>query len=139
MAQVTLTTADRIRVPDRAGQVVINRYVWPVTAQTNGDSVLIGYLPADCKIVPGASQVVADGSTAAMTFDVCVGGASNVIAAAVPVVLNTFKQVSVPSAAIIETLGTSPTNRPVTLTLTTAPTAAGGKVIVELAVFDPAA
>jgi len=132
---VQLITADRIRVPDRAGELVINRYVWPVTAQSNGDAILIGYLPADTKLDAANSQVIGDGATGAMTFDVCVADDTNKVVAAQAVVAATFVRAAFSTYQLAETLATDSNNRAVYLLLSTAPTVAGGKIIVDLASF----
>jgi len=137
MAIETLQSANSIRVPDRAGELVINRLVWPVTAKTDADQVLIGYLPANCRIHAPASQVIADGATGAMTFDVFVDTTATKIASAYAVTASTFKQAAVASAAVIDTIGKATTNRAVYLNLSTAPTVAGGNIVVDLAVYDP--
>ena len=137
MANEKLINADRIRVPDRAGELIINRFEWPVTAKADGDTVVIGYVPADCRIHALSSQVIADGATGAMTLDVCVDAVANKIAAAVAVTATTFKQAAITTYALCESLGVSSNNRPIILNLSTAPTVAGGKVIVELASFAP--
>lgn len=137
MAQEKLITADRIRVPDRAGALIINRYEWPVSAKSNNDTVIVGYLPANCRIHAPSSQVIADGDTGAMTFDVSIGEVANKILAANAVTASTFKQAPIESFELCETLGRTEDNRPVILNLSTAPTVAGGKIIVDLACFDP--
>lgn len=137
MATKKLINADRIRVPDRAGVLIINRYEWPVEAAANGDNIVVGYLPANCRIHALASQVVANGQTPAMTLDVCVDTVDNKLVPAVAITANTFDQTAVTDYELCETLGTSTNNRPVILALRTAPTTAGGKVIVDLAVYDP--
>lgn len=137
MPTETLQSANAIRVPDRAGEVIINRLVWPVTAKANGDKVIIGYVPANCRIHAPDSQVIADGNTAATTFDVCVDQDTAKIAAAVAVTAATFSRSAVTAYQAVETIGRSTGNRPVYLLLSTAPTTAGGNVIVDLAVYDP--
>jgi len=136
---VTVPNANRMRVPDRAGELYVNRLSWPVTAQTNGDKVLIGYLPANCKIHVPDSQIIADGATAAMSVDVCVDVDTNPVVDNQAVSLNTFARAAFSTFSLCETIGVSSNNRPVYLLLNTAPTAAGGNVYVDLAIYDPAA
>lgn len=136
---VQLISADRIRVPDRAGELVINRYIWPVTAQSNGDAILIGYVPANCKVDVGNSQIIGDGATGAMTLDVCAGDDTVKLVASQAVVANTFVRAAMSTYQTAETLGRSTNNVPVYLLLGTAPTVAGGNIIVDLASFDPGA
>lgn len=139
MATVTLGSANRIRVPDRAGELVINRFDWPVTVQANGDKVIVGYLPANCRIKADESQTIADGATGAMTFDVCVDIDGQVIDSADAITAATFKRTGHTAYQTVETIGKTDANRAVYLKLTTAPTVAGGHIYVDLAVYDPAA
>lgn len=143
MSQTSFTVksanANRAVVPDRAGQLLIQRFNWPVTAQTNGDRILLGYLPANCKIHALASQVIADGATPAFTYSLAVDVDANAIVSADAITATTFKRTAVTTYQLCETIGRPTGNVPVYLLLTAAPASAGGNLSVDLAYFDPGA
>lgn len=137
MSTETLASANRIIVPDRAGQQIQQRRSWPVVAKTNGDKVIVGYLPANCRLNVQDCQVIADGATPAFTYSLCVDIDGNALISADAVTAATFKRTASTAYQAGETIGVSDVNRPVYLLLSAAPASAGGNVHVDLSYFAP--
>lgn len=134
MSTVTAAGYNRAASSAQANQPVINRHVWNVSAQANGDKVLLARLPAGHRIIPELTSVIANGQTGAFSYDLCVAADANKLITADAVTAATFKRTGVTTYSLVETLGVDFDNdRDVYLLLPDAPDAAGGKVILQLA------
>lgn len=134
MPTVTAAGYNRVANSAQAYQPVINRHVWDVKPQANGDKVLLARLPAGHRIIPELTSVIANGATPALTYDLCVGVDGNKLITGDAVTAVTFKRTGTTAYALVETLGVDMDNdRDVYLLLPAAPATAGGKVILQLA------
>lgn len=134
MSELKSINREVVPVAGAAGVTIANPMVWDVEAAANGDTVHIGWLPADHKLLPEACSVLSEGG-AAMTFDVCVEEDANAIVAGRAVANATFARSAVTTYEKCHELGASPVNRKVYLKLSAAPAAAGGQVTVNLVYF----
>lgn len=137
MATEILASANRVIEAGRAGEQILQRRSWPVVAKTNGDKVVVGYLPANHRLNVQDCQVIADGATPAFTYSLCVDIDANALVSADAVTAATFKRTASTAYQAGETIGVSDTPRAVYLLLSTAPTTAGGNVHVDLSYFAP--
>lgn len=135
MAEKLANNRNKVASSPAAGLVVVNNHEWDVEASTNGDTVLIGELPAYHQLLPEASCLIFDGDAAAMTADVCVEADANAIFAASATLGAAFTRVACTTYELSRTLGVSAVNRPIYLKLSAAPAAAGGKVIASIASY----
>lgn len=135
MSEIVLASAHRIVVPARAGELIIQRKSWPVTVETNGDTIVIGYLPANCKIAVGLSQVYFEAAVPNCDVDVCIDTASNVLHNTGAHTTATSTQAAFSTFDLGETLGVSTDNRKILLLLNTKPTSAVGSIHVDLAYY----
>jgi hypothetical protein len=137
MAQEILQSSNRMSVSDRTGQLIVQRFSWPVTVKTNADTVVVGYLPADHKLHIPACQVVVEAAVANSNYDLCLVSTSNVLLDNQAHTTATLTRAALTTYSLGETLGVSSDNRAVILLLNTAPAAAGGTVHVDLAYYAP--
>lgn len=136
MAEIKVTSYDRMAVADRGGVVLCPRKSWPATKQANGDKVHVGYLPAGHRLDKGLSAVTADGATAGMTYSLIIvkdDGSTVTLISAQAVTAATYTRTALGiTDANLEALGVSDNNRDIYLLLSTAPTADGGNMHVDL-------
>lgn len=132
MAELLATKRANTPIGLNAGGVTQVQLPWDVVAASNNDTVYVGDLPAYHRLVPELTSVLADGSTPAMTYSLCVVSDSNALISGQAVTAATFNRTATTAYQLCHTLGVSDTNRKVYLKLTTAPTSAGGQVIVQL-------
>lgn len=137
MAEIILPSANRIVVPDRAGDLIVQRLSWTVTVQTNADTVVIGYLPAGCRLHLPATQVIVEAAVPNCNIDLCLVDTSNVLLDNQAHTTATLTRAAPATYALAETLGISDANRKVILLLNTAPASAAGRIHVDLAYFAP--
>jgi hypothetical protein len=136
MATVKAAGYARASSSAQAGQPVINRHTWDVTAQADGDKVLIGVLPAGHRLHPEGSSLIANGATPAMTYDLCVGADANKVVTASAVTATTYKRDALATTVVNETIGVDFDNdRDIYLLLSDAPATGTGKVIATIASF----
>jgi hypothetical protein len=133
MSEIVLASAHRIIVPGRAGELIIQRKSWPVTVETDGDTILIGYLPANCKINVGLSQVIFEAAVKTCDVDVCIDTASNVLHNSGTHTESTLTRAAFSTHELGETLGVSTNNRAILLLLNSKPGSAVGSIHVDLA------
>jgi len=137
MGDETLASANRILVPARAGELIVQRRSWKVDVQTNGDEIIVGYLPAGCRIHAMASQLLIEAAVPNCDIDLCLGAAANVLHNTGAHTTATATRAAIATYTLVETLGVSDENRPIILLLNTAPASAAGSVHVDLAYFAP--
>lgn len=137
MAEIILPSANRIVVPDRAGDLIVQRRSWRVDVRTNGDEIVIGYLPAGCRIHAPASQLLIEAAVPNCDVDVCIGEAANVLHNTGSHTTATATRAAITTYTLVETLGVSDANRKIILLLNTAPASAAGSIHVDLAYFAP--
>ena len=136
MADIKAINYDRTAVADRGGDVVVDRKPWPVTKQADGDKVHVGFLPAGHRLNKGDSAVVADGATPALTYSLILvddDGTLITLISGDAITASTFKKTALGiTNANLKTIGVSQLNRDIYLLLSTAPTATGGNIFVDL-------
>lgn len=130
-----LLAIERANTPtgQNAGGVTRVPLPWDVVAASNNDTVYVGDLPAFHHLVPELISVIADGATPAMTYSLCVDADANALISGQAITATTFNRTGTTAYQLCHTLGASGSNRKVYLKLTTAPTTAGGRMIVNLA------
>jgi hypothetical protein len=137
MGQEILQSANRIVVPDRAGQLIVQRRSWPVTVKSNGDTVVVGYLPAGCRPHAPACQLIVEAAVANSNWDLCLVDTSTILIDGQAHTTATLTRAAVTTYSTIETIGVSSSNRAIVLLLNTAPASAAGTVHVDLAYYAP--
>jgi hypothetical protein len=137
MAQEILQSANRIVVPPRAGELIVARLVWDVAVKSNADTVVIGYLPAGCKLHAPASQIYFDAAVPNCDVDLLLVDTSNVLINTGAHTTATATRVAMTTYELAETLGVSESNRAILLLLNTAPASAAGNIIADVAYFAP--
>ena len=137
MPQEILQTAHRIVVPDSAGKLIVQRKSWTVTVKANADTVIVGYLPAGCRLHAPACQLVVEAAVPNSNYDLGIDDVATILIDGQAHTTATLTRAGVTTYATIESIGVSQSNRPIILLLNTAPASAAGKVHVDLAYFAP--
>lgn len=137
MSQEYLANAHSFPVPDRAGVVIIQRKAWPVAVKSNGDTIVVGHLPAGCRLHVPLTKIVIEADVPNCDVDLTVGtGPTTVINSGAHTTATLSAKVSSDYAAA-ETVGVSDENRIVELALITAPASAAGTIYAEIAYYAP--
>lgn len=137
MSEEILQSAHQFPVADRAGQLIIQRKSWLATVKTDGDTVVVGYLPAGHRLHAPSTQVIFEAALGTGDIDVAIGTTSNKLIDSGGNTNTTFKRVGATTYELAETLGVSDENRPIILHLVDAPAAGGGNVIVDIGYYAP--
>ena len=137
MSQEYLANAHDFPVPDRSGVLIIQRKAWKVTVKSNADTIVVGHLPAGCRLHVPLTKLVIEAAVPNCDIDLTVGGTPvTVINSGSHTTATLSAKVSSDYAAA-ETVGVSDENRIVELALITAPASAAGTVYAEIAYFAP--
>lgn len=137
MGETILQSAHRIAVPDRAGVLIVPRNSWKVAVKSNADTIVVGYLPAGCRILPALSQLYIEAAVPNCDVDVCIDTTSNVLHNTGAHTTATATRAAFSTYDLAETLGVSTENRKIILLLNTAPASAAGNIHVDLAYSTP--
>ena len=105
MATVNAAGYSRQATSTQAGQPVVTRHRWDCDVRTAGDKVKIARLAAGHRLDPAATELIGNGSQAAMNVDVCVGSDANAIFNDEAFTAATFKRVACSAYQLAETLG----------------------------------
>lgn len=132
MAEKLASNRNKVASSPAAGIAVVNAHDWVVEASANGDTVVIGELPAYHRLVPELCSFTVDAAAPAMNVDVCVDDGTNPIFDNVAVVGGAFARTALTAFAAVAAKGVSQVNRKIYLLLNTAPATAGGKVTVQI-------
>lgn len=137
MADLYASNRNKVASAGRAGEVVANPFVWDVEAAANGDKVFIGELPAFHRLLPEACNVIVDGDTTALNYDLVLEDDAGDVTLVndQAVVAATFTRTAFSTFQACYEAGVKPTNRRIYVLLNTAPTAAGGKVVANIASY----
>ena len=135
MAQEILASSHQFPVPDRAGQLIVQRKSWKVTAKTNGDTVVIGHLPAGCRLHVPLTKLVFEAAVPTCDIDLTVGDTPTTVITSGTFTTGTAAAISSSDHAAAQTVGVSEENRIVSLLLNTAPGSAAGTIHAEIAYF----
>ena len=135
MAQEILASSHQFPVPDRAGQLIVQRKSWKVTAKTNGDTVVIGHLPAGCRLHVPLTKLVFEAAVSTCDVDLTVGDTPVTVINSGTFTTGTLAAIASSDHAAAQTVGASEENRIVSLLLNTAPGSAAGTIHAEIAYF----
>lgn len=135
MARIILPTAYDIRVPARAGELIVQRKSWKVDVRSNADEIVIGYQPAGTRIHVQVGQLLIEAAVPNCDVDVCIGEVANVLHNTGAHTTATATRAAFSTYTLAESLGKSDENRPIILLLNTAPASAAGSIHVDLAYF----
>ena len=133
MAEILASKRGNVPYADCSGGVRYVPFEWDVVAASNNDTVHIGELPAGHRLIPELIAVIADGSTPAFTYSLCVDSDANAIIAGDAITASTFKRTALSLFQLASQIGVSSVNRKIYLKLTTAPTTSGGKLTAQIA------
>lgn len=137
MSQEYLANAHDFPVPDRSGVLIIERKVWKVTVKSNADTIVVGHLPAGCRLHVPLTKLIFEAAVPNCDIDLTVGSSPATVINSGAFTTGTLAARVSSDYAAAETLGVSDENRIVELALIAAPASAAGNVIAEIAYFAP--
>lgn len=137
MSQEYLANAHDFPVPDRVGVVIIQRKAWKVTAKSNGDTVVVGHLPAGCRLHVPLTKLIFEAAVPNCDVDLTVGSSPTTVINSGAFTTATLAAKTSSDYAAAETVGVSDENRIVELAMITAPASAAGTIYAEIAYFAP--
>ena len=137
MSQVSLQSANKIIVPDRAGQLIVQRKSWLVSVVVDADTILVGYLPAGCRIHVPSTQIIFEAAVPNCDVDLLIVDTGSVLINSGAHTTATLTRVGASTYSLAETLGVSSENRAILLLANTHPATAAGSIHAEVGYFAP--
>lgn len=137
MSQEILQNAQDFPVPDRVGQLIIQRKKWQVTVKADASTVVVGYLPAGCRLHVPLTKLIFEAAVPNCDVDLTVGSTPTTVINSGAFTTGTLAAKVSSDYAAAETVGVSDENRIVELALITAPATAAGSIYAEIAYYAP--